>query len=149
VRPHPFFPTLEFRICDIPMRVDETICLAALFQAITVKLWKLYDKNLSYRLYSRALISENKYRAARFGIDGKLIDFGKKEEVPLTSLIGELLEFLDDVVDELGSREEVEYVHTILARRTGADRQREIYERTQSMAAVVDYILEETRHGLG
>ena len=148
MRPHPFFPTLEFRICDIPMRVDETVCLAALFQAITVKLWKLYDRNLSYRLYSRALISENKYRAARFGIDGKLIDFGKKEEVPLTSLLGELLEFLDDVLDELGSRREVEYVHTILQRRTGADRQREVFERTHSLPAVVDYILEETRHGL-
>src|SRR5215813_3609243 len=121
VRPHPFFPTLEYRICDIPMRLDETICLAALFQAITVKLWKLYDKNLSYRLYSRALISENKYRAARFGIDGKLIDFGKKEEVPFTDLLVELLAFVDDVVDELGSRHEVEYVHTIVERKTGAD----------------------------
>src|SRR5512141_1416533 len=148
VRPHPFFPTLEFRICDIPMRVDETICLAALFQAITVKLWKLYDRNLTFRLYPRALISENKTRAARFGIDGSLIDFGKKEEVPFASLLGELLEFVDDVVDELGSRKEIEYVHTILARRTGADRQREVYEKTQSLLAVVDYILEETRYGL-
>jgi len=148
VRPHPFFPTLEYRICDIPMRVDETICLAALFQAITVKLWKLYDRNLTFRLYPRALISENKTRAARFGIDGALIDFGKKEEVPFASLLGELLEFVDDVVDELGSRREVEYVHTILARRTGADRQREVYEKTQSLPAVVDYILEETRYGL-
>ncbi|MGZ5426933.1 MAG: glutamate-cysteine ligase family protein, partial [Thermoanaerobaculia bacterium] len=148
VRPHPFFPTLEYRICDIPMRVDETICLAALFQAITVKLWKLYDRNLTFRLYPRALISENKTRAARFGIDGSLIDFGKKEEVPFASLLGELLEFVDDVVDELGSRKEIEYVHTILARRTGADRQREVYERTQSLPAVVDYILEETRYGL-
>ena len=148
VRPHPFFPTLEYRICDIPMRVDETICLAALFQAITVKLWKLHDRNLSYRLYSRALISENKYRAARFGIDGNLIDFGKKEEVPFTDLLGELLEFVDDVLDELGSRKEVEYVHTIVKRKTGADRQREVFERTKSLPAVVDYILEETRHGL-
>ena len=148
VRPHPFFPTLEFRICDIPMRVDETICLAALFQAITVKLWKLYDSNLTFRLYPRALISENKTRAARFGIDGSLIDFGKKEEVPFASLLGELLEFVDDVVDELGSRKEIEYVHTILVRRTGADRQREVYEKTQSFPAVVDYILEETRYGL-
>src|SRR5512141_2961651 len=148
VRPHPFFPTLEYRICDIPMRVDETICLAALFQAITVKLWKLYDRNLTFRLYPRALISENKTRAARFGIDGSLIDFGKKEEVPFASLLGELLEFVDDVVDELGSRKEIEYVRTILARRTGADRQREVYEKTQSLPAVVDYILEETRYGL-
>jgi carboxylate-amine ligase len=148
VRPHPFFPTLEYRICDIPMRVDETICLAALFQAITVKLWKLYDRNLSFRSYTRALISENRNRAARFGIDGKLIDFGTQEEVPLPHLIEELLELVDDVLDELGSRREVEYVHEILRRRTGADRQREVYERTGSLPAVVDYIVEETRHGL-
>jgi len=148
VRPHPFFPTLEYRICDIPMRVDETICIAALFQAITVKLWKLYDKNLTFRVYSRALISENKTRAARWGIDGKLIDFGKKEEVPLTDLLGELLEFVDDVLDELGSRKEVEYVNTILRRKTGADRQREVYAATKSLSSVVDYILAETRHGL-
>jgi glutamate---cysteine ligase / carboxylate-amine ligase len=148
VRPHPFFPTLEYRVCDIPMRVDETICLAALFQAITCKLWKLHDRNLTYRLYSRALISENKNRAARWGIDGKLIDFGKKEEVPYVDLLEELLEFVDDVVDELDSRKEVEYVHTIVSRKTGADRQRAVHEATKSLPAVVDYIVEETRHGL-
>ena len=148
VRPHPFFPTLEYRICDIPMRVDETICIAALFQAVTCKLWHLYDRNLSYRTYSRALISENKNRAARWGIDGKLIDFGKKEEVPLTDLMGELLEFVDDVLDELGSRKEVEYVHTILKRKTGADRQLAVYQETGSLPAVVDYILKETAEGV-
>ena len=148
VRPHPFFPTLEYRICDIPLRVDETICIAALFQAVTCKLWHLYDRNLSYRQYSRALISENKNRAARFGIDGKLIDFGKKEEVPLTDLMSELLEFVDDVLDELGSRKEVEYVHEILKRKTGADRQLAVYQETGSLPAVVDYILAETALGL-
>ncbi len=148
VRPHPFFPTLEYRICDIPLRVDETICIAALFQAVTCKLWKLYDRNLSYRMYSRALISENKNRAARFGIDGKLIDFGKKEEVPLPDLLDELLAFVDDVVDELGSRKDVEYVHTILKQKTGADRQLAVYQETGSLPAVVDYILKETAEGL-
>jgi glutamate---cysteine ligase / carboxylate-amine ligase len=148
VRPHPFFPTLEYRICDIPLRIDETICLAALFQAITVKLWYLHSRNLSYRMYSRALISENKTRAARWGIEGKLIDFGKKEEVPLVDLLHELLEFIDDVVDELGSRKEVEYVFEMLKNKTGADRQRDIFEKTGSLQAVVDYIVSETETGL-
>ncbi|HEV2719517.1 MAG TPA: carboxylate-amine ligase, partial [Thermoanaerobaculia bacterium] len=80
VRPHPFFPTLEFRVCDVPLRVDETICFAALFQAITVKLYRLHEQNMGWRLYRRSLLNENKQRAARFGIDGKLIDFGKREE---------------------------------------------------------------------
>jgi carboxylate-amine ligase len=148
VRPHPFFPTLEYRICDIPMRVDETICIAALFQAITAKLWKLHNQNMTYRSYSRALISENKNRAARYGVDAKLIDFGKKEEVPIAGLLDELLAFVDDVVDELGSRKDVEYVHEIVRRRTGADRQREVYERTGNLKDVVDYIVKETAWGV-
>lgn len=146
VRPHPFFPTLEYRICDVPMRVDETICIAALFQAITVKLWKLYNNNQSWRIYRRSLISENKMRAARWGLDEKMIDFGKKEQFPTEDLISELLEFVDDVLDELGSRHEVEYVHQIFKHRTGADRQLRVYEETGSLPAVVDYIIAETEH---
>jgi carboxylate-amine ligase len=148
VRPHPFFPTLEFRICDVPMRVDETICFAALFQAITFKLWKLYSSNMGWRLYRRSLINENKNRAARWGLDGKLIDFGKKAEVPIEPLLQELLEFIDDVVDELGSRREVSYIADICRHRTGADRQLQVYEKTKSLPAVVDYIMSETQFGL-
>ena len=104
IRPHPTFGTLEFRICDVPTRVEETLALAALAQAIIVKLHRLYSRNMGFRLYRRALIDENKWRAARWGIDGMLIDFGKKVEVPMRALAVELLEFVDDVVDELGSR---------------------------------------------
>jgi carboxylate-amine ligase len=148
VRPHPFFPTLEYRICDVPMRVDETICFAALFQALTVKLWKLYSSNMGWRLYRRTLINENKTRAARWGLDGKLIDFGKKEEVPTEALLEELLEFVEDVLDELGSRREARYVGEIVRSRPGAARQLKVYERTRSLPAVVDYIVEETQSGL-
>ena len=81
IRMHPFFDTLEFRICDVPMRVEETLVVAALCQAVTCKLYKLIKRNLGFRLYRRLLISENKWRAARYGISGKLIDFGKQEEV--------------------------------------------------------------------
>src|SRR5207302_1104609 len=122
-RPHPFFNTIEFRICDIPMRMDETITLAALIQATVAKLYKLYEANQGFRLYRRALIMENKWRAARYGINGKMIDFGKQIQVPVRDLILEYLKFVDDVVDELGSREEIEYVHKILEMGTGADRQ--------------------------
>jgi carboxylate-amine ligase len=148
IRMHPFFNTLEYRICDVPLRVDETIALAALIQAVTVKLDKLLSKNLGFRLYRRLLIAENKWRAARYGIEGKLIDFGKQEEVPCADLIHELLEFVDDVVDELGSRGEIEYVHRILQQGTGADRQLEIWNQSNDMKAVVDYIVDETHQGL-
>ena len=148
IRPHPFFNTLEFRICDIPMRVDETIALAALIQATVAKLYKLYEANQGFRLYRRALIMENKWRAARYGINGKMIDFGKQIQVPVRDLILEYLKFVDDVVDELGSREEIEYVHKIMEMGTGADRQIRVFEETGDLKKVVDFIIEETEVGI-
>lgn len=148
IRLHPYFETLEFRICDIPMRVDETIALAALCQAVVAKLHKLIKKNLGFRLYRRLLLNENKWRAARYGISGKLIDFGKKEEVDVKDLIGELLEFVDDVLDDLGSREEIKYINKILENGTGADRQLAVWRETGDMKKVVDYIVSETSYGL-
>jgi carboxylate-amine ligase len=144
IRPHPTFPTLEFRVCDIPTRVDDTVAIAALFQAIVAKLDGLIERNLGFRLYRRALIQENKWRAVRYGLDGKMIDFGKQKEVPTRDLILELLEFVDDVVDRLGSRKEVEHVHTILERGTSADEQLKVFEETNDLKAVVDRLIERT-----
>jgi glutamate---cysteine ligase / carboxylate-amine ligase len=149
VRLHPYFNTLEFRICDIPMRIDETICLAAIMQAVVVKLYRLLRMNLGFRIYGSALINENKWRAARYGIEGKLIDFGKREEVDFKILVMELLAFINDVVDDLGSRDEVNYVMKILQNGTGADRQLAKWDGTQEgFKKVVDYIIEETHIGL-
>jgi len=148
VRPHPFFPTLEYRICDVPMRVDETICFAALFQALTVKLYRIYKSNMAWRSYRPALLNENKQRAARFGVSGKLIDFGRREEVPFAELLTELLQFVDDVVDELGSRSEVNYAWEILRRGTGADRQLAAYAQRNDLKDVVDAIVAETEYGV-
>jgi carboxylate-amine ligase len=148
IRPHPFFNTLEFRVCDIPMRADETLALAALIQATVAKLYKLYTANQGFRLYRRALIMENKWRAARYGLDGKLIDFGKQKEVPARDLVREYLEFVDDVVDELDSREELEYIHNIVDKGSGADRQLRVFQETGDLKRVVDYIIEETEAGL-
>jgi carboxylate-amine ligase len=150
VRPHPFFETIEFRVCDVPMRLDETVTLAALFQAICVKLWKLRIQNLGFRRYRRALILENKWRAARYGIEGKLIDFGKEIEVPFHELVAEMLAFVDDVVDELGTRREIfDGVHWILENGTGADRQLRVFDAAGGdLKQVVDFICEETSHGL-
>ena len=148
LRPHPYFATLEFRVCDMPTTVDDAIMLVGLFQAIVAKLYKLRKQNMGFRLYDRALLMENKWRAARYGIDGQLIDFGKREEVPMRRLAEELLEFVDDVLDELGSRKAVEYVNTILKIGTGADRQLEVFRKTGEMNAVVDYLIESTLSGL-
>jgi carboxylate-amine ligase len=148
VRPHPTFGTLEFRIFDLPTRMDETVAIAALVQAVVVKLHRLYTQNMSFRLYRRSLIDENKWRAARWGVEGKLIDFGKEEEVPLSSLMEELLEFVDDVLDELGSREAVRYIHTILREGSSADRQLRVYARTGDLREVVRHLVSETRAGV-
>jgi len=148
IRPHPFFNTIEFRVCDIPMRVDETIALAALIQATVAKLYKLYEANQGFRLYRRALIMENKWRAARYGLDGKMIDFGRQLQLPERDLILEYLQFVDDVVDELNSREEIEYIHQILETGSGADRQLRVFRETGDLKQVVDYIIEETEVGV-
>lgn len=148
IRMHPFFDTLEYRICDVPMSVEETLTLAALCQAVTAKLYKLIKKNLGFRLYRRILISENKWRAARYGISGKLIDFGKQEEVDCATLIHELLEFIDDVADDLGIRQQLNYVEEILRHGTGADRQVAVWNQTNDTRKVVDHIIEETHRGL-
>lgn len=148
IRLHPFFPTIEFRICDVPMLVDETIALAAVMQALVAKIQKLMKQNLNFNLYSRALINENKWRAARYGLDGKLIDFGKQEEVSTRDLMDELLGFIDDVVDDLGSREEINRVHQILKNGTGADRQLRVFNETGDLKKVVDYIVSQTNQGL-
>lgn len=143
-RPHPFFPTLEFRICDIPTRVDDTVAIAALFQAIVARLTGLIEKNLGFRLYRRMLIQENKWRAVRWGLDGMMIDFGKQKEVPTKDLVRELLDFVDPVLDELNSRKEVEHIHTILERGTSADEQLRVYKETNDLKAVVDRLIELT-----
>jgi carboxylate-amine ligase len=148
IRPHPSFPTLEFRICDIPMRADETIAIAALIQCTVAKLHKLYSMNQGFRLYRRALIMENKWRAVRYGLDGKLIDFGKRVEVPMRELMREYLALIDDVVDELGCRAELDHIHQMMERGTGADRQLRVWRETGDLTRVVDYMIAETEAGL-
>jgi carboxylate-amine ligase len=135
-------------VCDVPTRVEESIAIAALSQAIVVKLHRLYKQNMGFRLYHRALIEENKWRAARWGMEGKLIDFGKSKEVPMRDLALELLEFVDDVVDDLGSRSAVEYVHNILRDGTSADRQLRVFRETGDLKAVVQHLVRETRAGV-
>ncbi|HEY0731942.1 MAG TPA: glutamate-cysteine ligase family protein, partial [Chitinophagaceae bacterium] len=148
LRVHPFFNTVEFRICDVPLTVDETIAIAALFQGICAKIYKLRSQNMNFMQYSRVLINENKWRASRYGIDGYLIDFGKEEEISTRVLIYELLDFIDDVVDHLGSRHRLNHVHKILEEGTGADRQLKIYEEKKDLIQVTDYIQSQYLAGL-
>jgi glutamate---cysteine ligase / carboxylate-amine ligase len=149
VRPNYNYPTLEFRICDVCTRVDEATCVAAIFQALIYKLWKLRRDNMTFRVYSPALIEENKWRAVRYGLEGKLIDFGKQTELPARELIREMIEwFIGDVMDELGSRKEIEYAYHIMEEGASADRQLAMFRRTNNLQAVVDQLIEETEEGV-
>jgi carboxylate-amine ligase len=148
VRPHPFFNTIEIRVCDIPMRLDETMAIAALIQATVAVLYELHAANKSYRIYGRALIMENKFRASRWGLEGKLIDFGKEEEVPMRDLMLEYIDMVTPAANELGSEREINYIHEMMKMGTGADRQLKVYAETGDLHKVVDYIVAETRVGV-
>ncbi len=149
VRPNWTHPTLEFRVCDVTTRVDEAVCIAAIFQALVAKLWKLRRDNMTFRIYPDPLLEENKWRAVRYGLDGRLIDFGRGSEAPARDLIREFIAwFLDDVLDELGSRQDVEYAYRIMDEGTSADRQLATFQRTGDLKDVVDQLIRETAEGI-
>jgi len=149
LRPHHLYPTLEFRMCDICTRVDEAVCIAAIIQAIVAKLWKLRRDNMTFRVYPMSLIEENKWRAVRYGVAGNLLDLGQESEVPARELIEQLIGwFLDDVLDDLGSREQVEYAFTILDGGTSADRQLATFAEAGDLKAVVEQLISETAEGI-
>lgn len=147
IRPHPKFPTLEFRICDCTTKVDEVMAIAGMIQALVAKLIQLRKKNQTWRIYRRTLVAENKWRALKDGIDGSLIDLGKENEVPVRDLMEEMLELVNDVLDPLDSREEVEYIRVMLREGSSADRQVAMYQKTQDLKAVVDMLADETIQG--
>jgi carboxylate-amine ligase len=128
--------------------VDECIALAALMQAVIVKLHRMFAENTTFRVYRRALITENKWRAQRYGLDGKLIDFGKRAEVDARALSHELVAFVDEVLDDLGSRQEVEYILKIAEGGSSADRQLAVFRETDDLHAVVDNLIAETMEGV-
>lgn len=148
VRAHPFFDTVEVRVCDMTTRLDDTLAIAALIQALMGKLYLLYRRNLAFRSYSRELVEENKWRAVRYGLDGQLIDFGKQEQVPLRHLVGELVDFVGETVDIFKSHNEMERIRQIVQEGTSADRQLRVFEKTQSFNAVVDDLIEQSKLGV-
>jgi carboxylate-amine ligase len=147
VRAHPFFDTVEIRVCDMTTRIDDTLAIAALIQALMGKLYLLYRRNLAFREYSRALIEENKWRAVRYGLDGQLIDFGKQEQVPVRDLIGELLDFVSEAADIFKSQDELDRIRAIVREGSSADRQLAVYAKTNDLHKVVDDLIAESTLG--
>jgi carboxylate-amine ligase len=150
VRPHPFFKTVEFRIADMPATFEDMLALAALSQALVAKLVWLHKHNLTMHVLPTSYIEENKWRAARYGLDAGYVDFVQNRRLAMREAIHEVLDFVDDVLDDLGSRREINYLRTLLEdpRGTGADRQLTVYHETGSAHAVADFLMAQTLQGL-
>ena len=148
IRPHPFYPTIEFRVCDVPTRVEETLGIVAFFQAVVHKLLDLYQNDLGHRLYRRALINENVYRAARYGLTGNFIDFQKRIERPSADVILEVCEFLRPDFQECGTEDYIEVIEALVRGGSSAQRQIACFETHNDAARVTQQIIEETSEGL-
>ncbi len=150
IRPHPFFDTVEFRVCDMPATLEDTLAVAALCQALVARLIWLDEHGMAVPVLPRTLLEENKWRASRYGLDAQILDFVHDRRLTMRESISELLDFVDVVVDDLGSRREINYLRELLAdpRGTGADRQIEVFQRTGNIKAVTQYLIEQTQHSI-
>jgi carboxylate-amine ligase len=150
LRPHPYFNTLEFRVFDMPATFEDTMAIAALCQALVAKLAWMYKRNLMTPVLPSYFIDENKWRAARYGLDAEVVDFVHQRRIPMRDSINELLDFVDDVLDDLNDRREINYLRSLLEnpQGTGADRQIAVYKETGSVQDVTRYLMQQTMQGL-
>jgi carboxylate-amine ligase len=156
VRPSARFPTLEMRITDVCTRLDDALCCAALFRCLCRMLYRLRRENQRWRIYSRFLVDENRWRAQRYGFDEGLVDFGKGEIVPYGELLEEIIELVREDAEYFGCLAEVEHARTVFTHGTSAHRQLATYqlaleegaEPKEALKAVVDLLIEETVSGL-
>lgn len=150
IRPHPFFDTIEFRICDMPATIEDTLALAALCQALTAKLTQLNEAGKDVPQLARDYIDENKWRAMRYGLDAEVIDFVQRRLISMRDSVRELLDFVDNVVDGLGSRREMDYLRALMddPQGTGADRQIALYKRSGNIEQVCQFLIEQTMQGV-
>ena len=150
IRPHPFFSTVEFRIFDMPGTCDDMIAIAALCQALVAKLTKLNKAGLWTPMLSSHFIEENKWHAMRAGLDAEVIDYVQGRRHSMRESISELLDFVDDVIDDLGSRTEINHLRDVLEdpHGTGADHQVAVYEETGSLCDVVQFLMQQTMKGI-
>jgi carboxylate-amine ligase len=150
IRPHTFFDTVEFRICDMPATLDDTIAIAALCQALIAKLCWLFQHESAALVLPNELIEENKWRAIRYGLDAEFIDFIHHRRLSMRDSIYELLDFVQDVANDLNSQHELDAIRTLLASSegTGADRQIKVYQETGKVEDVMKLLMEQTMHGI-
>ncbi|MBL6935370.1 MAG: carboxylate-amine ligase [Alphaproteobacteria bacterium] len=156
VRPSGRYPTLELRISDICTRLDDVVTIAALYVCLLRMLYRLRRDNQRWRIYSRFLINENRWRAHRYGIDDGLVDFGKGQVTPFPELLEELIELIAEDIEFFQCADEIENARAILKRGTSSHRQIAVYDEAvaggaapeEALKAVVDMLVAETVAGL-
>jgi carboxylate-amine ligase len=150
VRVHHVFDTVEIRICDMPTNLEQELAIVAMIQALVAQLYLMLRRNQSWRHYMSPLVEENKWRASRYGVRGKLIDFGQQQERPYAELMEEMIAFVSEASDMLGTSNEVAAVRRILKEGTSAERQLEVFKNNNNdPRAVVRWLVEETMRGVG
>jgi carboxylate-amine ligase len=152
MRPSARFPTVEMRITDVCTRLEDALCIAALYQSILRMLARIKQRNMRWRIYPRIMLEENRWRAQRYGCTKSMIDLGRGECVPFGSLIEEIIELVTEDATALGCLKEVQHARTILKRGASACRQIETYAEARKAGAdekeafikVVDLLVQET-----
>ena len=152
LRPSARYPTLEMRIADVCTRLEDALAVAAFYQSLVRRLVRLRQQNLRWRIYPRVMVRENRWLAQRWGETGRLLDLGKGELVPFTSLLEEVISILCEDAEALGCLKELHHARTILTRGTSATRQLKVFEsarangadEAEALRAVVDHVLAET-----
>lgn len=152
IRPSARFPTLEMRIADIPTRVEDTLCIAAIYQCLLRMLYRLRRSNQRWRRYRSMLTSENRWRAQRYGTDEGLVDFGRSEIVPYGDLLDEILSLIAEDAAALDCTAEVARARQILTAGTSAHRQVAVWQQAReqgldqdaALRQVVDALMAET-----
>jgi carboxylate-amine ligase len=156
IRPSARYPTLEMRVSDVCTRLEDAMAVAAFYLCLLGYMFRLRRRNQRWRVYSPMLISENMWRAQRYGTDGALIDFGRGQLVPFADLVEEAIEMLAQDAVEFDVIEQLRHMRTIVREGTSAHRQIAAYrvaleggaEEREALEAVVDHLIEDTMFGL-
>lgn len=152
MRPSCRFPTVEMRITDVCTRLEDALCIAAIYQSILRMLSRIRNRNMRWRIYPRIMLEENRWRAQRYGCTNSMIDLGRGECLPFGSLIEEIIEIVTEDATALGCLKEVHHARTILKRGTSACKQLEVFAKSkaagadepEAFRAVVDMLVAET-----
>ncbi|HEX2050604.1 MAG TPA: carboxylate-amine ligase [Actinomycetota bacterium] len=144
VRPHPELGTVEVRVCDGQTRLEHTLGLAALVQAMVSELCEHFSAGERLSTYPWQMLDENKWLAARHGLDGELVDLPSAERVATRALVRRLVDRLREHAEQLGSAGELEAVGDLLRRGNGAQRQVVVYEANHDLREVMAEIVAAT-----